>query len=343
MSQRESRFTRKSRLTPEMKSLPELIGDVSVLANPVDTYLAGKSNETRRKVISHMNKVAILYDYPSYQQTPWCSIHYEHVQTLIGVLQQQRYAHTTINAILSAIRGTVRAAMGMNLITADDYQRIMLVKMVSGVRLPTGRMMDQGEIKALIDACLNDYLKVKNKNDNNPPKQSPAAYRDLAIFGLMYIGGLRRSEVADLNVEDIDLELKEARIIGKGNKERMLFLDDGTVTAVEQWLDFRGDHEGALFYRVLKNGKIQAGRLSDQAIYNVVKKRQKEAGITEISPHDFRKTFISTILEETGDLRMAQALAGHSDPKTTANYDRRDMKQMRKAAGSLHFPLTSDN
>ena len=63
---------------------------------------------------------------------------------LIGVLQQQRYAHTTINAVLSAIRGTVRAAMGMNLMTADDYQRIMLVKMVSGVRLPTGRMMDQG-------------------------------------------------------------------------------------------------------------------------------------------------------------------------------------------------------
>ncbi|HFD32796.1 MAG TPA: hypothetical protein ENJ28_08850 [Gammaproteobacteria bacterium] len=47
---------------------------------------------------------------------------------------------------------------------------------------------------------------------------------------------------------------------------------------------------------------------SDQAIYNVVKKRQSEAGISEISPHDFRKTFIATILEETGDLRMAQAL-----------------------------------
>jgi site-specific recombinase XerD len=229
----------------------------------------------------------------------------------------------------------------MKLMAADDYQRIMLVKMVSGVRLPTGRMMSQGEIKALVDACLNDYLKVKD--DNTPAKQSPAAYRDLAIFGLMYIGGLRRSEVADLNVEDIDLELKEARIIGKGNKERMLFLDEGTVIAVKQWLELRGDFEGALFYRVLKNGKIQAGRLSDQAIYNVVKKRQKEAGITEISPHDFRKTFISTILEETGDLRMAQALAGHSDPKTTANYDRREIKEMRKAAGSLHFPLTSDD
>jgi len=232
--------------------------------------------------------------------------------------------------------------MGMKLMSADDYQRLMLVKMVSGVRLPTGRMMSQGEIKALVDACLNDTLKVK-KGANKLPEQSPAAYRDLAIFGLMYIGGLRRSEVADLNVEDIDLELKEARVIGKGNKERMLFLDDGTVTAVERWLDLRGDHDGSLFYRVLKNGKIQTGRLSDQAIYNVVKKRQAEAGISEISPHDFRKTFISTILEETGDLRMAQALAGHSDPKTTANYDRREIKEMRKAAGSLHFPLSSND
>lgn len=72
----------------------------------------------------------------------------------------------------------------------------------------------------------------------------------------MYIGGLRRSEVADLNVEDIDLELKEARIIGKGNKERMLFLDKGTVIAIKRWLVIRGDHDGALFYRVLKGGRL---------------------------------------------------------------------------------------
>ena len=337
MTNRDSRFTSIKGSAKEIPALPILRGEASIYANPVDTYLSGKSEATKRMVISHMNKVAVLFDYENYQHTPWGSIRYEHLQTLIGVLQQQKHAHTTINAIISAVRGTVRAAMGMRLMAANDYQRVMLVKMVSGVRLPTGRMMTQGEIKALVDACLNDYLKVKD--DNTPVKQSPAAYRDLAILGLMYIGGLRRSEVADLNVEDIDLELKEARIIGKGNKERMLFLDEGTVIAVKQWLELRGDFDGALFYRVLKNGKIQAGRLSDQAIYNVVKKRQKEAGITEISPHDFRKTFISTILEETGDLRMAQALAGHSDPKTTANYDRREIKEMRKAAGTLHFPL----
>ena len=328
MASRSSRFTTTKTKSKEIRALPILNGDVSVYANPVDTYLSGKSEATKRMVKSHMNKVAILFDYENYEHAPWSSIRYEHLQMLIGVLQQQKHAHTTINAIISAVRGTVKAAMGMKLITADDYQRVMLVKMVSGVRLPTGRMMNQGEIKALVDACLNATS-----------KQSPAGYRDLAIFGLMYIGGLRRSEVADLNFEDINLEEKEAKIIGKGNKERMMFLDDGTVTAIKYWLALRGGHDGALFYRVLKNGKIQAGRLSDQTIYNVVKKRQKEADITDISPHDFRKTFISTILEETGDLRMAQALAGHSDPKTTANYDRREIKEMRKAAESLHFPL----
>lgn len=341
MASRESRFTTIKSSSKEIPALPVLRGETSIYANPVDTYLSGKSETTKRMVSSHMNKVAVLFDYESYEHTPWSAFRYEHLQTLIGVLQQQKYAHTTINAIISAVRGTVRAAMGMNLMTADDYQRLMLVKMVSGVRLPTGRMMSKGEIKALVEACLSDYLNVKSKNGTNSLKRSPAAYRDLAIFGLMYIGGLRRSEVADLNTEDIDFELKEARVIGKGNKERMLFLDGGTVTAVKQWLALRGKHDGALFYRVLKNGKIQAGRLSDQAIYNVVKKRQIEAGIAKISPHDFRKTFISTILEETGDLRIAQALAGHSDPKTTANYDRREIKEMRKAASSLHFPLVT--
>lgn len=337
MATRDSRFTRKKRLSKEITSLPVLSGNASVYANPVDTYLSGKSEATKRMVISHMNKVAILFDYEDYTHTPWSSIRYEHLQTLIGVLQQQKYAHTTINAIISAVRGTVKAAMGMQLMTADDYQRLMLVKMVTGVRLPTGRMMEQDEIRSLVDACLNDYIDYGDSKKNR--QLSPSAYRDLAILGLMYIGGLRRSEVADLNVEDIKLEQKEARIIGKGNKERILFLDDGTVIAVKQWLVLRGDYDGALFYRVLKSGKLQAGRLSDQAIYNVVKKRQNEAGISEISPHDFRKTFISTILEETGDLRIAQALAGHSDPKTTANYDRREMKEMRSATESLHFPL----
>lgn len=93
MSPRESRFSQNKPLTPEMKALPVLTGETSVYANPVDTYLAGKSDATKRMVQSHMNKVAILFDYPDYAHTPWGSIRYEHVQTLIGVAAAKTCPH----------------------------------------------------------------------------------------------------------------------------------------------------------------------------------------------------------------------------------------------------------
>lgn len=329
-----------NRKNKEIQSLPVLSGTVSVYANPVDTYLSGKSPATKRMVKSHMDKVANLFDYEDYENTPWGSIRYEHIKMLIGVLEQQKLAHTTINGIISAVRGTVKAAMGMQLISADDYHRLMLVEMVKGSRKPTGRMMSQSEIKSLVNACLDEKLDVTNQDGSISRKRSPAAYRDLAIFGLLYIGGLRRSEVAGLDIKNIDFADKSASVIGKGNKERSLFLDEGTITSIQHWLKLRGKHDGALFYRILKGGHIKPTRLSDQAVYNIVIKRQKEAGIDKISPHDFRKTFISTILNETGDLRVAQALAGHNDPKTTAGYDLRELEEMRNAASCLHFPVS---
>jgi len=338
MSKRDSRFSKEIEATNERGSLAILTGDFSVNVNPVDTYLSGKSPATKRMVISHMNKVAILFGYPDYKHTPWSSMRFIHVSDLTDILKDQKYAHTTINAIISAVRGTAKAAMLMNMMSYEDYGRLISVDMVKGFRLPTGRMLSQGEIQALVDACLNDYIKPGSKNAGD--KRSPASYRDLAILGMLFVGGLRRAEVADLDVEDIDMNSKEVRVIGKGNKERIIFLDEGTIVSLKNWLKLRGDFDGSLFYAVNRGGNIVAGRLSDQAIYNMVKKRQRLAGITSsISPHDFRKTFISTILDRTGDLSAAQILAGHSDPKTTASYDRRKHEDIRKVAGCLHLPV----
>jgi integrase len=75
--------------------------------------------------------------------------------------------------------------------------------------------------------------------------------------------------------------------------------------------------------------------LSDQAVYKMVKRRHKEARIKEVSPHDFRKTFV-------GDLSTVQKLARHSDPATTARYDRRGERAMREAASHLHVPHFGD-
>jgi hypothetical protein len=68
----------------------------------------------------------------------------------------------------------------------------------------------------------------------------------------------------------------------------------------------------------------------------MVKRRQREANIKEVSPHDFRKTFVGDLLDAIGDLSTVQKLAGHSDPATTARYDRRGERAMREAASHLH-------
>lgn len=165
----------------------------------------------------------------------------------------------------------------------------------------------------------------------------------------MYVCGPRRSELVSLDVSDYDPESLEVRIKGKGNKERLGYAEGGADRAINQWISIRGDADGSLLLPINKgdgiiherrdsDGEVYPARMTDQAIYDVVRRRQREAGVKHLSPHDFRKTFIGDLLDAIGDLSAAQQLAGHADPSTTARYDRRGERAKRKAASHLHVP-----
>ncbi len=310
-----------------LPDLPPLQGQVSKLANPVDAYLAGKSIHTQRMTRSHMNRVAKLFGFQNYLDAPWGSLRYLHVQQLVGYLSEQKYAPQTINATLAAIRGTAQAAFNMYQLDGDDLARIRAVKMVRGSRLPTGRMVPIGEITNLVNVCISD------KKASGP--------RDASIIGLLYIAGLRRAEVVQLQWKDLDLEQQTLRVVGKGNKERKAFLDMGTVSALKDWLKFRTDSCEPLFVRVLKNGTIKFSQLTEQAVYEIIRKRWKQANIPQVSPHDFRKTFISSLLGKGVDVFTVQRMAGHSDPQTTSRYDLRPEEDARAATDLLHLPYVS--
>jgi site-specific recombinase XerD len=108
----------------------------------------------------------------------------------------------------------------------------------------------------------------------------------------------------------------------------------------------QGEAADPLFLPVRKDGEVmhtdphgkKKATLSDQAVYKMVKRRHREANIKEVSPHDFRKTFVGDLLDAIGDLSTVQKLAGHSDPATTALYDRRGERAMRDASSYLHVP-----
>lgn len=149
--------------------------------------------------------------------------------------------------------------------------------------------------------------------------------RDYALLVLLWSNALRRSEVSKANIGDFDPVAKTLRIYGKGrgNQSEIVSLGTGTVTAIMAWLEARGEHlpDKALFVSV--NAGYRDGRLSTQAIYNIVSDRCQSAGITKVmSPHRVRHSAITAALEATGgDVRRVQKLSRHSSLNTLLIYD----------------------
>lgn len=250
----------------------------------------------------------------------WAALRFQHTAAIRAKLAEG-YAPATANKMLSALRRTLRAAWRLGQVDAETYRRAVDIEAVKGDRLPTGRNLTDGEIRAMFAACAAD--------------PSPAGVRDAAILALLRLG-LRRQEVATLQVGDVDGETVKVR--GKGDTERAVPLEGGAAEALADWLTLRGDRAGPLLLRVNKGGRVIRKGITAQAVYNVLGKRAAEAGVKELTPYDWRRTFAGDLLDAGADLSTVQKLMGHADPKTTARYDRRPEATKRPAVGLLHVP-----
>ena len=113
---------------------------------------------------------------------------------------------------------------------------------------------------------------------------------------------------------------------------------NGASKALADWLAVRGEEPGPLFMGV--GNRNRGARLTTQAIYKMLQGRVKAAGIPELSPHDFRRTFVGELLDRGADLSVVMKLAGHANVTTTARYDRRGEAAKQKAVELLHVPYT---
>ncbi len=323
--------------------------------NPVVSYLASLgSKDSRRVQKTALDQIAGALSNGAITNCllfPWEKLDYGTVNAIKAWLDS-KYAPSTVNRYLCAVRRVIKEAWRHQLITAEEYQRATDVQSVTSSRLPTGRELENYEIRGLINACLSD--------DENPT----LGIRDAAIISLMYSSGLRRAEVVTLNLGDINLSKGELRVIGKRNKERKAYLAQGAIRAIKKWIEKRGIEPGPLFYSVNKGGNIIryrkerlsikdkkqgkkpkqiVARLTDQTIYHIIDKRAKQAGlINKTTPHDMRRTFVSDLLDGGVDLATVSKMAGHDDTNTTRRYDRRSSKVMQEAVEKLDVPYPKD-
>lgn len=166
--------------------------------------------------------------------------------------------------------------------------------------------------------------------------------RDAAIIAIMIGAGLRHEEVTILNFEDYDSENIKLIVRGKRSKQRTAYLGDGSIAALNDWLEIRGTDRGPLFLAVSKGGNVMRGhRLTPQAIYHLLRNRAQRAGVKSFTPHDLRRTFVSKLLNAGVDIAIVAKMAGHSNIQTTARYDRRSEEAKQRAAKLLQIPYAA--
>jgi integrase/recombinase XerD len=291
--------------------------------NPALVYLSQLSASSRRTMRGALDTIATLVSAGKLDAInfPWAELRYQHTQA-IYVQLSDRYASSTANKMMAALSRVLEEAWKLGLMSAEDYHRAIAIERKTGQRLLKGRALSIGEIQALFHVCAQD--------------KSVKGSRDAALIAVLYGAGLRRSEVVALDLSDWNMVDNCLTVrSGKGDKDRTTYLDEGAAAALTDWLMWRGEEAGALFYPTRRGGNLERRRMTDQAVLDILRQRGKEAQIASFSPHDFRRTFISNLLDRGADISTVQKLAGHASPVTTARYDRRGEAAKRKAANLL--------
>lgn len=258
----------------------------------------------------------------------WHGLRYQHTAYIRSELAGH-YAPATVNKMLSALRGVLKECFRLGYISAEDYERARDLSPVRGSSVSPGRSLSREELTMLFEFCRKNAKGAQGA-------------RDAALVAVLYGCGLRRGEVVGLEISDYDAQSGELKVRGgKGRKDRIVYVTGGSASAIAAWLDFRGFGDGPLFNPINKGGRIEHRKMSAQAVYNILRRLSRQIQSRSFAPHDMRRTFIGDLLDAGVDLSSAQQLAGHSNPQTTARYDRRGERAKKQAASRLDVPYES--
>ena len=286
--------------------------------SPAAAYLATLAPGSAATQGAALKALAALLRHPDPLSCPWQALGWHQVAALRQQLAA-RYAPATANRVLAALRGVLLACRRCGLLSADDYLRLIDIRPVRGQAAPRGRMLEREEIAALLRACAADA--------------SPRGRRDAAILAVGLAGGLRRAEIAALDLADLAADGRLAVRRGKGAKDRAVYLAGDALALLRVWAATRPP--GPLFVAISRTGRpLDDRRLTPAAVRYVLLARCAQAGVAPATPHDLRRTLISNLLDRGVDLATAARVAGHASTDTTAGYDRRGERALQ-AAGEV--------
>ena len=255
-----------------------------------------------------------------WESGPDAALRYLAARTRRGRRSDPGLAPTSLRRRAAAIKGFYRFAFGEGLITVDVAAHIDLPRMPR--LLP--ETLTQDEVARLLDA---------------PPAD---ATLERALLELLYAAGLRISEALNLDLEDVSLDGAFVRVIGKGDRERLVPVGEVALDALRAWL--AGPRETLVaehHVAPIRGGPLLLGRngrrLARQQAWAIVKRAAAGAGLgSRVSPHTLRHSFATHLLEGGADLRIVQELLGHASISTTQLYTHVTGERIREVYARAH-------
>lgn len=297
------------------------MGDFDKTTEELDflEFLSGERGASKNTVASYARALSGFRSWAGNQFLSWQTTEKELIRDWVWFLVQERKAKTSIRAQLAALRSFWRWLVERRGVEVNPMVHIELPKVEKN--LPV--VLTVRQIELLLAAPFQLPL----------PRQAPhwLPWRDVAILELFYSCGLRLAELLRLEVADLDEKRRILRVLGKGNKQRMLPVGRPALAAIAEYQTRAEVHKGPLFINKMRT------RLGRSALWPLIKKYLVAAEIpATISPHKLRHSFATHLLDHGADLRTVQQLLGHESLSTTQIYTHVSTARMQETYRKAH-------
>ena len=299
-----------------MIKLPRASDKKDPLVEEFLRYLANERNASPRTLKAYRQA---LTAFGAESKRSWKKCTADDFRDYLFALMKRGQARSYVRLQFSALRTFYQFLAARKRLRGNPIQEVQLPKIEK--KLPL--VLTRQQVEELLTAPMRETKK------RSAPVWMPL--RDTAIMELFYSSGLRLSELAALDVADVDPYTESVRVFGKGRKERVCPVGLPALEAISRYRAAANVHAGPLFINKARR------RMSVRSIWLVLKRYVRHTSIPiSISPHKLRHSFATHMLDRGADLRSVQALLGHASLSTTQIYTHVTVERLKKAYADAH-------
>jgi len=299
-----------------MIKLPRASDKKDPLVEEFLRYLANERNASPRTLKAYRQA---LTAFGAESKRSWKKCTADDFRDYLFALMKRGQARSYVRLQFSALRTFYQFLAARKRLRGNPIQEVQLPKIEK--KLPL--VLTRQQVEELLTAPTRETKK------RSAPVWMPL--RDVAIMELFYSSGLRLSELAGLDVADLDPYTESVRVFGKGRKERVCPVGLPALEAISRYRAAANVHAGPLFINKART------RMSVRSVWLVLKRYVRYTSIPIlISPHKLRHSFATHMLDRGADLRSVQALLGHASLSTTQIYTHVTVERLKKAYADAH-------